>query len=1264
MSARAKVRLSRGWTLALVLAFVALPMADAGASIDEAADHTQKVRLLNQELTTPGPDFASQEVHQQALWFWRGGGRIFTVARPNATQTIFKDLVAYDMQTLREVDRVTLPSDAAVWASGQAQFATAGMPHTMAVDETGGRVFALAGSEIGPTSNGKQATWAIGAATGRSCRQLPLHNSPCVAGVHVFDASTLALQRTVPVGNLSTDGALLYAVPRALRYEPPNDHSSRGKILMLLEEHMSEVGNAHALRPRAINANVTYAVQLDPETATRDWIVRLEPCHGPREQPGASSWQKAPYPGAIFRDPEQSGIWVGCHSGTSNSGTAVWMPLDARGVPTGLVPSGEQAGSMVLPAAPDQSAGAGVSPAGPEFGGPAVYVGPERVPEILADPPSGRMVMRQMQRSGAETWMVFDGRRREFLGRVGTGNRGVNEGYAGIDPETGRLYVLHAKSSGVADGGLFIADIRRTPIPQALRFPELSDVPTDAEAHPLSVLPAESPGGAARIFLSQRRASQEPRVIAFRIIEDAVPPTTDPPLEAASDRTQDLEEREGLTARTIDGSARGFGARAILLGGADSAARVGFADPIGLGRGAWNYVRNDKNVEPVKESIPPPEPCTPEDREVIVGFVGPDSPSVVDAAGARGGAVPLRFNGRTTDDVKAPVSRCHDADWQELWANALFGRPPIAEPGSGEILDFGTAECVSATDADTQSQRTGEPVFGMFAAEVDCQSDETRGFSYFRGFAAGEVSLAEALSSFRIYRDPVRGIVSRVESIARGVKVDGVFSISSIRGVAESWANGRRQPSAESDRDQSYVANCDRDRTAGTCFQAHVFGVWTPGWSCGPCGDERAFTEGMNRALGSYARVRLRRPDPHLAQGSEDGYIAAVQKGDAERFADLTLNNDLLQTTVPVLEIVRYTSPYRGSAFDFSYQDRAGRQILQFAGVEVSSSYSIQCLLVYDEATNTCAAAQEVPGSLKLELTMPDGKPLAGGAFELRADSDEDGVVGLVDKLVPEGACVTAEDGVGNCTWDALPPGKYVVNQIAAPPGYSAVTEPYAVELVSGEARTVTFTNVSNISAINVTAADENDQPLAGATFAVYADPDADGKVAPDAEPVAQCETGPDGACAMSVPVGSYVLVQLAAPGGLEPIEPVAFAFTAGGETAAVTVVNYPQGIPAPPPAAAQVDYLPPAEPPLPQLHAVPLPVAGIPMDDEPQIAGSGIGGTIVRVVQAPGDVLRLLARDPVQAAAFGATLLLLTLAYAGVQRRRQLLLLTGDLSG
>ena len=1262
---------TRGLLFAVLVLSVSWSVLPAAASVGPDADAAPQLRR--------DPNWSLEEdLLGMALWFWPEGGRIY--------QTRGTELLAYDMETRSLVAR----QEAHVWDTASESYSSKGRHHIATVDRETGRVFTVYKRQGAPAVAGSVATGSAGRPV--EDLQCPLTDgflnpAPCVGGIGVFAGDDLAPLGEIPLELPNADSARLYVVPRALTYAPADaDRGWDGRVLLIVEEIAHSALTEHGalpglntstryVTPRRNGAAITYAVAFNPESKRQEWAVRLEGCRNSRE---TRNWvaESDSHPTAVYRSARDGALYVGCHGNASQQGVVVKVPLDEEGRPSSL-PVG--VGDPMEQLSADEPSPEGLArPAARQ----EVFPGPEKVSAIMVDPGSGRILMRVID--AGEVWWVFDARAGQFIGTVGVGSYLLGHTTAGVDPGTGRLYVVAAKprphEAAAGSGGLYIADIRRNPLPQALVYAELGDAERDGAAWnsagetALSLQP-RTDSSPTKLYVTDGLGSRE-----FRIIVDESPVSVDGEDAGEVVRTLDIDEAPGVTQATFDGTARGFGFRALLLGGVEAATRVGPADPVGLARGSWDLQGEStrvggpapQNVGPgptgelVRQVAPRPSPCTDAQREVIAAFAGPRGPAVVDASSARGESQGLLVDTRTRDDLEGPVSRCGLETWEATFRTALMSQAPLEEPSAwpfGE--DPGVASC-TATDEDV-AESWSDPVVGAFAASATCGQEEVSGWGQARGVGVEGVSVANTLSSFRIYRDPTRGMVARVESIARGVNIGGIVKIDTVRGVAESWANGRKAPAPETEEAAERPTNCDVARPAGTCFQRHVFGVsvrnpqGAQGYRCGPCGDESALVEGMNRALGAYASARFREPDPDLARGSNDGYLAAITKKGQERFSDIVLNADLLDTMVPMLEVIRYAPHGRPNSaqtptYSFGTPPR-GRQIFQFAAVEVSSTYGIQCLLVYDDATNTCAGEKLEPGAITVSLSDNDGKPLAGGAFEVRQDVDADGVLGLKDTLLPEGACVTADDGIGTCTLDNLQPGTYLVSQVAAPPGYAKSAEPFVVELASGEQRTVAFTNVSNVSTIDLQVTDENGQPLSGATFAAYPDSDSDGKVAPDAKPAAECTTDGQGVCQMKVPAGSYVLVQTAAPGGLEGIEPVPFTFASGGQVAAVTVVNYPPGAPAQPEAPASPVYTPPVD------HAPPTeivedysPVPDVPVIVEPPAVSvpERIGGTVTQVIRAPGDALRLLARDPKQAVAWTAALALFVVAAMAVRRRQQ----------
>lgn len=1271
--------------LSLFLALVSVPFAAASEPTPEeleAEDGGEDGPIILSDAVFPAVNAVNSTMFGMGTWLWPQGRRGFQL------DVLENELVVFDLDTLEEIQRVPLSREAA-WSTGAVAHA---WPTPVAVDGTAGRLFVAYSADI--VRNEPEAL-----TRGEMCVR---HGAlACVQGVMVYNAVTLELEQTIPLQLLTADGLITSPRLLSIEYVPPVDTIGKGKVLLLIEDLSSEQEYTQMwMYPRARGGARVYAAQLDVELGAQDWLVRVQGCRSSRESTdqGTSGGAELghPEPSGIIMKREVPGdraIYVGCNS-TGQTGVVSRIPLDEDDRPVTAAfapqdPVGDAAeaafGREDDQQTPDDTPNEG---AAADNGTREETVrGPSQVYTFLADPVSGRILMKS-NAGGSEVWWVYDADKRALVGTIGIGPyRNYNSTRAGLDRHTGRFYVL-APSAGTFSGGFFVTDLRRDPLPQALVFPQFAWLRDQAalEAGPSLVIEPGLDGRPPRIFYRLINAANQ---YSYRILEDGLPISVNPEATEASERrTIDLDEAEGVTSSTFDGAARGFGFRTILVGGVEAALRANSFDP-GQITLVQQMLTNPDATDPQGEkgggldnpTVPEagPDACKDADREVVMAFVGPVQPTVVDVGGSSAAAEPLVLNASTRRDSEQPVSRCTRARWDEVWAKALFAQAPVKEPALPWLFGDGEASCVSSDEVPEGA--FADPVVGSFSSQVVCDGEEVQGWSRARGVQVEGLTVAEVWSAFHVFRDPVRGMVARVESGARGIDFEGVVKIDSVKALAESWANGRGNhgvvdPALE--RELGLVGageegddaantpsidetNCDFSRTAGTCFERSIFGVWTPGYQCGPCGDEEALIEGLNRALDPLgASARLRDPEPSLLPGAEDGYIAAILRPEIDRIPDVILNGDLLPTTLPTFEIIRDAPPGRvsnGLISTTAPPSARGRQVYQFAGVEVSSTYGIQCLLEYDPETNVCAAPVEELASLTLELRDLDGEPLAGGAFELRADGDGDGVLGLTDELLPEGACVTGPDGVGTCSFEELEPGPYIVTQVSAPPGHAATEEPFAVELFSGDQRTVTFTNGPSVSVIDIEVADEAGALLAGATFGVFPQ---DG-----GEAVATCTTDETGACRLEVEPGAYVLRQTGTPDGFQAIEDIPFEITSAGQTATVGLVlatagsgTEPVPMPEPPPPAAGFIPFDPGPSLLPVIDAVPPPVGDAPAVVEPPPGPSiadQVGETLIRVVRAPAEAVRLFTRSPIEAASFAGVWLLLALAFLAVRKRMEL---------
>lgn len=225
-----------------------------------------------------------------------------------------------------------------------------------------------------------------------------------------------------------------------------------------------------------------------------------------------------------------------------------------------------------------------------------------------------------------------------------------------------------------------------------------------------------------------------------------------------------------------------------------------------------------------------------------------------------------------------------------------------------------------------------------------------------------------------------------------------------------------------------------------------------------------------------------------------------------------------------------------------------------------------------------------------IELDKVDGatgEPLAGAVFDLAFDGDGDGAF-----ETPIQQLTTAAEPV---VATGLRPGDYQLTEVAAPPGYHPLLEPFVVTVPPGQVVEVDVANTprSTVAFEKVPAGDVDPAQvtLAGAVFVVTGphdpptDPPIIGDEGPDSgeddppstddageddEPgpddedapgeapeVGRCTTGPDGRCALPelalLSHRRYCYREVVAPAGFGPVEPG--CFTAGPPATVHTVV-------------------------------------------------------------------------------------------------------------
>lgn len=645
------------------------------------------------------------------------------------------------------------------------------------------------------------------------------------------------------------------------------------------------------------NFNLVWVAQWDAGTGRQDWIYRVSACSGHQLPEGAL----AKYQLAVFQGRRSSGIYLGCQA-SGGTGQVVRLSVDASNRPISEL----------------------------------AFPGPRGAVDVLADPNDDRVLMRVVVEEG-ESWWVFGGASSTYTGVVGVTLAPASTS-AGIDPATGRLYVLAPPTNSGRQrnqGGLLSADIRRAPVPQAVAAEQLAaagGIGIQADTHPVT--------GERHVFVMAGPERE------YQIYRDDTAASFDPLLTDLDRFTTDIEEKDSLTGVNFTGTGHAYGLRTLLVGGLEGVP-AGGPDLSGIRAGRHGLVWLES-------------PCGKGDRELAVGFVRQValSNNLSSASAVVGEADP-----GTKIDAGQPAARCyaHPRPAGLDPAGKNWPRPLNDSDGDGttdvdEVIGrpwpFRGVECSGEGEAsERHSSLEG------FGAQVTCKqaAGDVNASAWGQMFdrptvpGVGSIRVGEVSSVVRVYRDPARGLVARAEAVVRDVSIGDAILIDSVRSVAEAWARGR-------------------PGTAATSFTRRLCGVRIPSQNIDRegCGDpqqpllgQQPVLNAINQALGSRGRATAPEPDGQLRQGTPGGYLSSVQKDRLEQISARTINNDP-SSQVPALEIV---------VFNDDPTEGRGRQIYQFAGVDASVTYGIFLLAgdglieSYDDLTGVIAGLVDESGS-------------------------------------------------------------------------------------------------------------------------------------------------------------------------------------------------------------------------------------------------------------------------------------------------------------
>lgn len=575
---------------------------------------------------------------------------------------------------------------------------------------------------------------------------------------------------------------------------------SKPKLLMLWQEDTAPGADGNLL--------VSWATQWDLTQERQDFSYRIQSCTV-RYAQNQSSQQ----PLVIFQARLGGAIYLGCNA-QGNTGQVVRIKLDTSGQP-----SGEE-----------------------------TYPGPVSVADVLADKDSDRVIQRVSTPFGDSYW-VFSGDSSTYTGIVAT-TIGQGATSTGIDPSTGRLYVMAPQTSRdneIQQGGLMISDLRRAPAPQVSIYPDVVVPNPDRDVF----VDTHHKSGAKRLFIHPTDGKY------YVIIEDRVPPGFDEPLSDLDRFTLDVEEQEGVTSANYTGAGHAYGSRTLLVGGLLGVVPIG-ADVSG---NTLRFVASAAS-----------SPCQNPDREVRFGSIPfATLANNLTSAEATAGST----EGTTTADVREPAARCYGpGDWDQVPflsedPNAASEEPDAdhrsrADQTAGTDWPFLAATCsgdgedekvttVKPLDREPLPAELPDPVpsnapdlnelsptqlpkapaqadeirrrprdtairFEDNRARVACiqsgaevNADALAGAMTMEGLPPGIefVHTASAGGFTRMYLDPDRGLVSETIAYTRGINIGGKVTIDVAYSKATAWAGGR-------------------PGTAGTSLERRVCGVSVP----------------------------------------------------------------------------------------------------------------------------------------------------------------------------------------------------------------------------------------------------------------------------------------------------------------------------------------------------------------------------------------------------------------------------------------------------
>lgn len=167
------------------------------------------------------------------------------------------------------------------------------------------------------------------------------------------------------------------------------------------------------------------------------------------------------------------------------------------------------------------------------------------------------------------------------------------------------------------------------------------------------------------------------------------------------------------------------------------------------------------------------------------------------------------------------------------------------------------------------------------------------------------------------------------------------------------------------------------------------------------------------------------------------------------------------------------------------------------------------------------------PDQIPKDMTIKWTKTTTLGKIELvKVDQDDQPVIGAEFALKDSTGRVLGTDFTSNdgkITFYSVPVGDYILEEIAAPTGYTIKEKSKNVTVVGGQMSTVKFVNERITGKLVITKIDDANKPLANVTFEIY---DEEGYL------VERVVTDANGKASVNVNYGTYFFKETAAPEG------------------------------------------------------------------------------------------------------------------------------------